>query len=203
MARWTRDRIAATGIIAATRVTVSEPQHASLLRFENPMASATVCLADLDSPVHQRAVLEMLDGYSCDPFGDSKPLSEYTRTHLIEGLRRHPTTRIHLLFEGDRVCGIATTFVGFSTFAAKPLVNLHDLYVAPEGRGRGYGALLLRAVQADARALGCCKVTLEVQTSNLAARRLYEQCGFAQALYPADEAAGGGGSLFMTCPLHG
>ncbi len=33
---------------------------------------------------------------------------------------------------------------------------------------------------------------LEVQTSNLAARRLYEQCGFAQALYPADEAAGGG-----------
>ena len=46
-------------------------------------------------------------------------------------------------------------FVGFSTFAASPLINIHDLHVEPEWRRQGVARLLLEAVEARARALGC------------------------------------------------
>ena len=37
----------------------------------------------------------------------------------------------------DKPVGLATTFEGFSTFAAKPLINIHDIAVLPDYRGRG------------------------------------------------------------------
>jgi ribosomal protein S18 acetylase RimI-like enzyme len=59
------------------------------------------------------------------------------------------------------------------------------------------GRQLLAAVETRARAMGCCKLTLEVQEGNRRARRIYEAAGFAQGLY--QEAAGG--SLFYCKPL--
>ena len=87
--------------------------------------------------------------------------------------------------------------LGFSTFKARPLVNVHDLAVLPEHRGRGVGRALLAAVERKARALGCARVTLEVQENNGRARRVYERAGFAQAVYGDTT----GGSLFYTKPL--
>ena len=80
--------------------------------------------ADLNDPRHQSAVLCMMDAYSADPMGDAKPLSDFARLNLISGLRTHPTTLVFLAFRGDQPCGIATCFRGFSTFAAKPLINI-------------------------------------------------------------------------------
>jgi ribosomal protein S18 acetylase RimI-like enzyme len=71
--------------------------------------------------------------------------------------------------------------VGYSTFRARPLLNLHDLAVQPEARERGVGGALLAAVESHARALGCCKVTLEVREDNASARRLYERVGFVDS----------------------
>jgi ribosomal protein S18 acetylase RimI-like enzyme len=68
--------------------------------------------------------------------------------------------------------------VGFSTFEARPLVNVHDLAVLPEHRGRGVGRALLAGVEQRARARGCCKLTLEVLDTNETARRLYARFGF-------------------------
>jgi len=65
-----------------------------------------------------------------------------------------------------------------STFAARPLLNLHDLAVLPERRGLGVGRALLEAVEARARDLGCCKLTLEVRQDNARAQALYESFGF-------------------------
>ena len=74
--------------------------------------------------------------------------------------------------------GIAVCFVGFSTFRARRLLNLHDLAVVPEARGRGVGRRLLAAVEARARELSCCKLTLEVKEGNARARSLYASAGF-------------------------
>jgi ribosomal protein S18 acetylase RimI-like enzyme len=68
--------------------------------------------------------------------------------------------------------------VGFSTFAARLLINIHDLAVIPEYRGRGIGRLLLEAVEAKGHELGCCKLTLEVREDNQRAQRLYDKFGF-------------------------
>src|SRR5437867_12897246 len=88
--------------------------------------------------------------------------------------------------------GIATCFLGFSTFFARPLLNIHDFAILPQHRGRGLARHLLRAVEAKALELGCCTITLEVQEKNVRARRVYERAGFAQA---GDRQATGG-SLF-------
>lgn len=144
--------------------------------------------ADLGDPTHADAVLAMTRDYARDPMGGGADLPPEIRGRLVERLRAHPTTLILLAFAGDAPVGIATCFVGFSTFAARPLLNLHDLHVTAGHRRRGLGRALLAAVEAKARALGCCKLTLEVQENNRVARALYESFGFASGQY--EEAAG-------------
>ncbi|MDP7573186.1 MAG: GNAT family N-acetyltransferase, partial [Myxococcota bacterium] len=78
-----------------------------------------------------------------------------------------------------RPVGVAVCFLGFSTFQARPLLNIHDLAVLPEWRGRGVGRALLAAAEDRARQRGCCKLTLEVQDSNRRALQLYERFGFS------------------------
>jgi GNAT superfamily N-acetyltransferase len=150
--------------------------------------------ADLDRPDHQAAVLAMVDAYSRDPMGDGAPLAPEAREQLIPGLRRHPTTLVFLAYDGDVPVGVAVCFLGFSTFAAKPLVNLHDVSIVPTHRGRGIGRRLLAAVEARARELGCCKLTLEVLDQNHRALRTYTAAGFVRySLQP-----GAGEAIFLT-----
>jgi ribosomal protein S18 acetylase RimI-like enzyme len=144
-----------------------------------------VLLADLANPAHQSAIVELLDIYCRNEFGDGKPLSDEARANLIPGLIEHGKSRVFLAYEGDEPAGLAICFIGFSSFKAKPLVNVHDLAVAPQFRGRGIGKALLEAVAADARALGCGKVTLEVRADNARAIDLYRRVGF-QSTQPAE-----------------
>ena len=134
--------------------------------------------ADLDDPAHQRAVLDLINAYALDPMGAGATLPEDVRRDLISGLRAHPTTRIFVAFDAAAPIGIAVCFQGFSTFHARPLINIHDLAVLPAYRGRGVGQSLLEAVEAAARASNCCKLTLEVRDDNMRARRLYAAHGF-------------------------
>lgn len=158
------------------------------------MPSIDIVEADLDRTDHQEAVTELVNAYSMDPIANGKPLSDEVRSALIPGLRQHPTTIIFLAYENDKAIGVAVCFRGFSTFAARPLINIHDIAVLPEYRGKGIGRLLLEAVERKARETGCCKVTLEVQEFNHPARKMYEAAGFAQGVY----AESAGGTLFLT-----
>lgn len=153
--------------------------------------------ADLLRAEHQAAVLAMVEAYSRDPMGDGAPLSTEARARLIPGLRQHPTTLVFLAYDGETPVGVAVCFMGFSTFAAKPLVNLHDVAVVATHRGRGVGRALLAAVEAKARELGCCKLTLEVLDKNERALRIYAAAGFKRyALQP-----GAGEAIFLTKAL--
>lgn len=153
--------------------------------------------ADLDRSDHQVAVLAMVDAYSRDPMGDGAPLAAEVRERLIPGLRRHPTTLVFLAYEGDAAVGVAVCFLGFSTFAARPLVNVHDFAILPTHRGRGVGRGLLAAIETRARELGCCKLTLEVLDKNDRALRTYASAGFKRySLQP-----GAGEAIFLTKAL--
>ncbi|MGC9185965.1 MAG: GNAT family N-acetyltransferase, partial [Thiomonas sp.] len=77
-------------------------------------------------------------------------------------------------------------FEGFSTFMARPLVNVHDVYVEPAWRGQGLSRQLLQRVEEVACARGCGKLTLEVLDGNTAAIASYRRFGFeTYALDPA------------------
>lgn len=153
--------------------------------------------ADLSRPDHQEATVHLLNAYAMDPMGDGKPLSEAARRDVIPGLRQHPTTLVFLAYRDIEPVGLAICFRGFSTFAARPLVNISDYFVFPEHRGAGIGRLLLGAIEQRARDLGCCRLTLEVQENNHHAKRVYGAAGFSRAIYVPEA----GGSLYLSKPL--
>jgi GNAT superfamily N-acetyltransferase len=153
----------------------------------------SVVEADLSRSDHQAATLELLNAYSMDPMADAAPLSDTAQRELIPGLRAHPTTLVFLAFCAAEPVGLAICFRGFSTFAARPLINIHDFFVAPAHRGTGISRLLFAAIEQRARELGCCRLTLEVLENNHRARRVYAAAGFAPPVY----APGTGSSLFL------
>ena len=139
---------------------------------------SNVILAELDNAAHQSAIIAMLDMYARDGFGDGKPLSAEARERLIPGLKKHGGARVFLAYEDNQPVGVAICLLGFSTFRGLPVLNIHDIAVAPEFRGRGIGSALLAAVEAHARTLGCGKVTLEVRSDNARGMAAYRRAGF-------------------------
>jgi len=132
------------------------------------------------------ALLRLLDHYARSPAGGARPLADEARERLPALLASRPHYLGLLAFDADRAVGLANCFEGVSTFKARPLLNLHDLIVAEDRRGRGIGTALLAEVEAQARARGCCKLTLEALEGNADAIRLYRSVGFrAYELDPA------------------
>ncbi len=155
--------------------------------------SLTVFAADYADPVHARALLGLLDAYARDPAGGGMPLSAYARANLVRELAARPQAFSVLAFDGAgradaTPVGLVNCIEGFSTFACRPLVNVHDVVVLASHRGRRVGERMLREVARLARARGACKLTLEVLSGNASALRLYERVGFAD--YRLDPAMG-------------
>lgn len=150
------------------------------------MTAVNVVRADLDDPVHAAAIVDLLDAYARDPMGGEQPLSADVREGLVAGLRETPAARVWLARDDDAFLGIVVAFANFSTFAAKPRWNVHDVAVVPAARGRGVGRALLEQVLADATAAGATAVSLEVREDNAPARKLYASLGFGDDLAPMD-----------------
>ena len=147
-----------------------------------------VVAVDLENEAISKAWLDLLDHYARDPMGGGSGLSDYAKANLVRELQGQPGFHGALAFNGDQAVGLINCFAGFSTFAAKPLLNIHDIVVHAGARGQGIGRTLLGWAEQRARALGCCKLTLEVLSNNTRALAAYERAGFAP--YVLDPAAG-------------
>jgi len=150
-----------------------------------------ICRADYANPRHASALVAMLDAYARDLMGGGEALSQFARFNVVNELARLPQAFSVLAFEGqgeDVPVGLVNCMQGFSTFACKPLVNVHDLAVLSGYRGQRIGERMLDLVEVMARERGACKLTLEVLSGNAPATRLYARVGFAQ--YELDPASG-------------
>ena len=141
-----------------------------------------------DDPAHAATLVDLLDAYARDPAGGGEPLGDFIRDNLIAELAARRFVFSVLAFDGDTPVGLVNAIEGFSTFACRPLVNVHDVVVASSHRGRGIAAKLFAEVEAIAREHGACKLTLEVLDGNAPARALYRRLGFAA--YQLDPAMG-------------
>lgn len=148
---------------------------------------------DLSHPGHQAALIMLLDDYARDPMGGGEALGQEAIEHLCERLAQRTDYFGFIAWSDQQAIGLINCIEGFSTFAARPLLNVHDLTVRREWRGHGVGRLLLQTAEALACSRGCCKLTLEVLSNNVAALKAYEQAGFEA--YQLDPAAGQ--ALFM------
>lgn len=153
-----------------------------------PPSMPTISATDFRRPAHRAAFLHLLEHYARDPMGGGMGLCAEARTHLIERLAARPGFVSFLAEENGEAVGLINCFEGFSTFAARPLLNIHDLVVHADWRGRGLARALLGAAEQAARERGCCKLTLEVLSGNSTARAAYRANGFAA--YELDPQAG-------------
>ena len=160
-------------------------------------ATIDIIEANLDLTIHSQAVLELLNAYAGDPMGNGSPLPPDVLKTLIPGLQQHPGTIIFIAFRKNKPVGVVTCFRGFSTFMAKPLLNISDFYVLPDFRGSGAGKRLLGAVEKKAVSMGCCKITLEVQENNATAIAVYTGTGFNRDVHTPEA----GPALFFSKSL--
>ncbi len=139
-------------------------------------------------PADARALVMLLDAYARDPMGGGEGLAEDGKARLCSDLAEHPLATSFIAWQGEQPVGLINCIEGYSTFKARPLMNIHDIVVLDGYRGQGIGQALLTAAEAHARERGCCKLTLEVLTGNSVAMRSYERFGFAP--YVLDPTAG-------------
>lgn len=142
------------------------------------MSSPEFRLAELTNSRDRAAFVELLDQYSRDPFGSGKPMPSEILEVLPERWQNHVGAFTIVAWMEDTPAGMANCLTSFSTFKAKPRINIHDLIVLPKFRGIGLGRKLIEAVCREAKLRDACQVTLEVRADNEHARQLYERCGF-------------------------
>jgi len=148
---------------------------------------------DLANPAHAAALIYMLDHYARDPMGGGAPLTPEVMAVLPARLAQRRDFVAFVAFDGGATCGLINCFEGFSTFAARPLLNVHDIVVHERWRGRRIAQRLLAAAEEEARARGCCKLTLEVLANNRKALAAYDRAGFAPYVLDPDA----GQALFL------
>lgn len=135
---------------------------------------------DHSDPLHRKAIVSLINAYIKDNMGGGIPLSNDEQLRLTEGLGKHPTAIVLLAGTNDTYVGLLVAFENFSTFTARPMVNIHDVIVLPEYRGKGIGRLLLGGIIAEATRRKASRITLEVRKDNFIAQNLYKTLGFEE-----------------------
>lgn len=134
--------------------------------------------ADFSLPAHGKAIIQLMQEYAQGESGGGKALSRFVEENLIEALDQREMAHGILAFAGETPAGLIICLEGFSTFACRPLLNIHDVIVSEPFRGRGIAKQMLQKVEVLARQLNCCKLTLEVLEGNQAAKAVYWSVGF-------------------------
>lgn len=134
---------------------------------------------DYGNPQHGSDLVLLLDSYARDPMGGGEPLSQFVKDNLVAELSKRDFGLSLIAYVDNQPAGLLNAFEGFSTFACKPLFNVHDIVVLETFRGLQLSQLLLQELEKIARDKGCCKITLEVLEGNMIAQRAYQKSGFA------------------------
>ena len=139
----------------------------------------TIIQADYHNSQHAEHIVFLMDAYACDVMGGGTPLSDSVKQNLVPEMAKRPQLFSFLCYVDDQPASLVNCVEGFSTFSAKPLLNIHDVIVLDDFRGQGISQMLLQQVEDKAKSLGCCKVTLEVLEGNHIAQQSYHKFGFA------------------------
>jgi ribosomal protein S18 acetylase RimI-like enzyme len=132
-------------------------------------------LSQLENAV---ALVRLMNEYALDPMGGSQQLPQYVQENLANELQQRHQIHVVLAKVDGVAAGLLICIEGFSTFACRPLLNIHDIVVSSSYRGQGLSKKLLLKAEEIAVKLGCCKITLEVLEGNSIAQSAYRSMGF-------------------------
>lgn len=133
---------------------------------------------DFSNPDHLTSAVEMINAYILDEMGGGIPLSPIQQLRFVDGLNNHPAKIVLLAAIDEKCAGMIVAFQNFSTFTARPMINIHDVIVIKEFRGKGVGRKMMEVLEQRAKELRCSRITLEVREDNQIAQKLYKSMGF-------------------------
>lgn len=131
-----------------------------------------------------KAVASLINAYIEEEDGVEHVLKPLLQLRLVNGLDEHPKSIVLLAKVGNAYAGLLVGFENFSTFTARPMINIHDVFVFKEFRGKGVGRKMIEKIESAARERSCSRITLEVRHDNAVAQELYKSVGFADTEPP-------------------
>ena len=163
------------------------------------MNTTEVHIANYASSGDSAAIVSLMSHYALDKMGGGQALPEEVKKILVPELAKVPGAFTVVVSVNGKAAGLINCLMGFSTFKAKPLINIHVVIVLEEFRGLKLSQLMLEKVEEVARERNCCKLTLEVLQGNTLAQNAYVKFGFAG--YALDPEMGGAMFWQKTLPV--
>lgn len=142
------------------------------------MAPGVRAATTADAP----AIGRLLDAFNRE-YDDPTPGADAMAARVAELLERDDFT---VLLIGDEPLGLAVLRFRPSLWSIALECYLAELYVIPARRGHGLGRALLQAAIDHARRAGADHMDLGTSEDDVAARKLYESCGFVCREHPPD-----------------
>lgn len=134
--------------------------------------------ADYFDVRQESEIQSLLNAYAADPMGGGKALDAAVVKNIVKALSRLPYAFSLIAYHEGKPVGLVNCFESFSTFAGKPLINIHDFFILKSYRGHGISQTMLGKVEEIAKSKDCCKITLEVLSQNVVAKSSYQKFGF-------------------------
>jgi ribosomal protein S18 acetylase RimI-like enzyme len=120
-------------------------------------------------------VAVLFDDYRAHYGRPSSP--EPTSSWLHAQLAQHRIAAAAAI-RADQVCGFITVTTMPASLMLGTSWSIRDLYVAPHHRRSGIANALLQHVIHNARAAGALRLSLQTETDNISALKLYTDIGF-------------------------
>jgi GNAT superfamily N-acetyltransferase len=122
-------------------------------------------------------LLPLMRGY-CD-FYEVSPSDDALRGLALTLIEHPDTAGVQLLSrdDGGAATGFATIFWSYSTLSAAAIGVMNDLFVARAARGRGLGAELIRACEAECSEHGVEILEWQTAPANTRAQSVYDRFG--------------------------
>jgi ribosomal protein S18 acetylase RimI-like enzyme len=106
------------------------------------------------------------------------PASAETMIGRLERLRSSESDRVVVAETDGEVVGLASVHISLSVELDEPAAKLSAIVVDEKHRRRGIGQALVSAMEAEARARGCCVMFLTTAERREDARAFYRGLGF-------------------------
>jgi ribosomal protein S18 acetylase RimI-like enzyme len=139
---------------------------------------------NLNNNLHKKNFIRLLNEYIQDKMGGGELHDDEKSIKIINDLINFPTFMVFFAAADEEYAGMANCFVGYSTFNAMPIINIHDIIVSHRYRNMGFGRKILEHIIEKGKKDGFFKITLEVRTDNENAKHLYSKLGFIESEPP-------------------
>ncbi|MEM7508899.1 MAG: GNAT family N-acetyltransferase [Pseudomonadota bacterium] len=107
----------------------------------------------------------------------NRQMEEAEYAKVLDDLLTSGFMRVVLAFEGEAPIGYAIYTLMQPTDGIGAQMFMKELFVAPEGRGKGIGSLLMRRMGEIAKARGCLRLDWVADGDNARGQAFYDRLG--------------------------